>query len=79
MLGALSTLACVIRLGFISQAFTVGCRSEANHHMAGTPPAVWSTVEGAIRVLAAYLPLLGPLVRKTPGAKEAMMFLSEAV
>ena len=40
LLGTLSTIACIVRLGFISKAFTFDFGSDANHHGEGTPPAV---------------------------------------
>ena len=65
LLGTLSTAASIVRLYFISVAFTEDFGAAGNTHMSGTPPAVWSTVEGAIGVLAACLPPLGPLIRKS--------------
>jgi hypothetical protein len=70
LLGALSTAASILRLGFISVAFTQNYGAfGVNIHKAGTPPSVWSTVEGAVGVLAACLPPLGPLIRQTPASQ----------
>ena len=66
LLGTLSTVASIVRLYFISVAFTQSFGSDGNTHASGTPPAVWSTVEGAVGVLAACLPPLGPLIRRLP-------------
>ena len=70
LLGTLSTAASVVRLGFISKAFTQDYGAAGNHHAAGTPPAVWSTVEAAVGVLAACLPPLGPLIRRAPSPRK---------
>jgi hypothetical protein len=72
MLGTLSTICSILRLGFISVAFTKDYGAFGiNIHMAGTAPSVWSTVEGAVGVLAACLPPLGPLIRRAPNARKA--------
>ena len=65
MLGTLSTIASILRLAFISMAFTSNFGVLGDSHNSGTPPSVWSTIEGAVGVLAACLPPLGPLIRKS--------------
>ena len=75
LLGTLSTIASIIRLYFISVAFTENFGSEKNTHTSGTPPAVWSTVEGAVGVLAACLPPLGPLIKRSPDPRKAYLSL----
>ena len=76
MLGTLSTVASIIRLYFISVAYTEDYGNmEKNVHAAGTPPAVWSTVEGAVGVLAACLPPLGPLIKRLPSPQSAFLSL----
>ena len=69
LLGTLSTAACIVRLAFISMAVSADHQKSANHNT-GTPPAVWSTIEGAVGVLAACLPPLGPLIRRSPNPKK---------
>ena len=70
LLGTLSTAASIVRLGFIAKAFTQDYGASGNTHSKGTPPAVWSTVEAAVGVLAACLPPLGPLIRKVPSPRK---------
>ena len=69
MLGALSTAACIVRLYFVSMAVSADQKSSASHNT-GTPPAIWSGIEGSVGVLAACLPPLGPLIRKSPNPKK---------
>lgn len=74
-LGTLAVAASFIRLGFIAKAFTENYAGGGNNKSSGTPPALWSTVEGAIGVIAACLPPLGPLIRKAPNARKASVSL----
>ena len=66
MLGTLSTTAATIRLYFIAVACAEDYSAAGIRHGAATPPGVWSTIEGAIGVLAACLPPLGPLIKRPP-------------
>lgn len=61
----------IVRLGFISVAVQAVVSPAGGKHENGTPPAVWSTVEAAVGVLAACLPPLGPLIRKAPSPRKA--------
>ena len=71
LLGTLSTIASIIRLYFVSVGFTESFGDAGNKHSSGTPPTVWSTVEGAVGVLAACLPPLGPLIKRSPSPRAA--------
>jgi hypothetical protein len=69
LLGALSTACSIIRLGTIVAAVTGADTGAPN--VPGTAAAVWSTIEGAIGVLAACLPPLGPLILRGPSLIKA--------
>ena len=74
-LGTLSTVAAVIRLYFISEGFLVDFGSEKVVKVSGAAPALWSTIEAGVGVIAACLPPLGPLIRKAPSATRAPVSL----
>ncbi|KAI9652834.1 MAG: hypothetical protein M1831_006359 [Alyxoria varia] len=63
LLGTFSTAAAVVRLGFVCKAFTNNFAATENNHGSGTPPAVWSTIQAGVGIIAACLPALGPLIK----------------
>lgn len=67
MLGMLSLVFGIVRLGFVAKTFTAYFHppaSATSHNR--TPPSFWTTVEVCIGLLAACLPPLGPMIKHIP-------------
>lgn len=71
MLGTLSLLFGIVRLGFVAKTFTIyfhPSKSATSHDR--TPPSFWTTVEVSIGLFAACLPPLGPLITRVPSPRK---------
>ena len=79
MLGTLSTIASIIRLYFVSAAFNRSFGDLGDPQGSGTPPFVWSFIEGAVGVIAACMPTFGPWIRRSPSPHSALSSLRKRI
>ncbi|KAI9776786.1 MAG: hypothetical protein M1835_005409 [Candelina submexicana] len=70
MLGILALIAGIIRLGFVVRSFTEKSLSfniiQGDWNGPSTPPVLWTLVEVSVGTIAACLPALAPLLRRSP-------------
>ena len=74
-LAMLSTIAAIIRLYFISTAVAQSFGAKGTQQDHGEPPALWSTVEAGVSLIAACLPPVAPLLRKASHVAKAPVLL----
>lgn len=70
LMGTLSTIAGIVRLGFVSEAFSANFGKSGDINGSATPPWTWTTIESSVGLIAACLPPLAPLIRRGPSISE---------